>query len=337
MTFSRDDMAAYEKQTPAPVEPVPEPVAVAPVTPPAEVVPVSAEAPLASAETPQDAPVSDDSSLAVVADPAPASAETDSETPSDIDAAPRDEKPRRNEARERIEELVAERNALRKYGEHLLRTVDELKKPVQPVTPAPEIDTDPPPTLEQHQFDPSAFSKAQNEWVQRQVDKRVATAVQGLEARRDEATLRSNFESKTAEFKKLHTDYDLVISNPALPPLAPNTARLIIKSEQGPDLAYHLAKNPDLATRIARMDTEQQAMAIGRLEAQLTATPVTKPNLQKRTVTQAPPPPKPVSSGASIVTKTIAEMSMDEFVAHERSLKLAQKEARQRLRRAMGR
>jgi hypothetical protein len=337
MTFSREDVANYEKQSPPPVESEAKPV---------EQAPAPVETTSVSAETPQVEPVvSDGSTKAETAESAAATAVPDGEQVQvETEAEPAsatssDGKPRRNEARERIEELVAERNALRKYGEYLLKTVDELKTTSQPKAAGPQAPTvaeDPAPTLEQHQFDPAAFAKAQNEWVQRQVEKRVAQAVEGLEARRTEATMRSNFEARTAEFRKTQPDYDIVIGNPALPALAPNTARLIVKSETGPQLAYHLAKNPDLATRISRMDPDQQGMAIGRLEAQLQVpVPVKTTPQVKRTVTQAPPPPKPVSSGSGVVQKDINQMSMDEFVAHERAKKLADRELRQRTRKAM--
>lgn len=257
-----------------------------------------------------------------------------------------DGKPR-SRAQERIEELVAERNALRKYGEYLLSQVGDLRKsgtkePVQESRPAPvESSDDVAPTLESVDFDPIKLNKMQNEWIQRQVSKQVKSALSQMEVSRSEASVRQAFDQKTAEFRKNTPDFDTVLANPALPQLAPKAAREVIRSEIGPDIAYHLGKNPDLAIRISRMDPDDQAVAIGRLEGQLSKTTQKEPSKDTKapvkvaSVTKAPPPLKPVSGGTAPVTKTMSDMSMEEWVSHERGRKIADRQAKQKLRQSM--
>lgn len=257
-----------------------------------------------------------------------------------------DGKPR-SRAQERIEELVAERNALRKYGEYLLSQVDGQRKttPVgetvaSQAAPA-ETSEEPMPTLESAEFDPIKFSKMQNEWVQKQVNKRVEQAVKQIEVRQGEQATRQAFESKVAEFRKTAPDFDTVLSNPALPQLAPRAAKEVIHSDSGPAIAYHLAKNPDLATRIARMDSDGQIKAIGRLEEQLSKSTqqepstVAKPAVRQTGVTKAPPPPKPVSTGSGVISKPENIMSMDEWVSNERNKKIADRTAKIKMRNSM--
>lgn len=250
----------------------------------------------------------------------------------------------RSRAQERIEELVAERNALRKYGEYLLGQVEGQRKAPktesQPVQP--QVQEDVAPTLESADFDPIKLNKLTNEWLQKQVDARVASAVRQIETRQTEQATRQAFEQRTVEFKKSVSDFELVISNPALPQLAPDAARVLVKSQSGPAVLYHLGKNPDLAARIARMDSAEQSAAIGRIEEQLSrvaqkepSKEVPKPAIKQASVTKAPPPLKPVSGGSSVVRDSNAPMSMEDWVANERNKKLAERSERKKLRLAM--
>lgn len=251
---------------------------------------------------------------------------------------------RRSRAQERIEELVAERNALREYGKYLLKQVEGVRTPSETVSQpvAAPVEEEQMPTLESADFDPSKFSKMQNEWVQKQVNKRVEQAVKQIEVRQSEQATRQAFESKVAEFRKNAPDFDTVLSNPALPRLAERAAKEVIHSERGPAIAYHLGKNPDLAARIARMDPDGQIKAIGRLEEQLSkstqqepSTTVAKPAQKQASVTKAPPPPKPVTSGTGVISKPENIMGMDEWVQNERNKKIAEKSARVKMRNAM--
>jgi hypothetical protein len=61
----------------------------------------------------------------------------------------------------------------------------------------------------------------------------------------------------------------------------------LIQADDGHKLAYHLATNPADAARIAQLPAARQLVELGRLSARL-----------EKTVSRAPEPPKPVSSGA---------------------------------------
>lgn len=271
---------------------------------------------------------------------------------SETDELSNDGKSGRSGAQERIQELVAERNALRKYGEYLLAQVEASRKGTTPVEPAvsqPQSDDtkeDLAPTLESADYDPVKLNKLQNEWINRQVKKQVESAVKTIETRQSEHAVRQAFEQRTAEFRKTSPDFDMVIANPALPSLAPEAAKAVVRSEQGPAIAYHLAKNPDLAARISRLEPVSQAVAIGRLEEQLTRSKTETKDTTKEPskqvtkapvkVTQAPPPPKPVQASAP-PSKDEGIMGMDEWVANERAKKLKERNDRLSLRKAMRR
>lgn len=348
MAFTRESLTAYEAQ-PAPVA-----AALESPKPAAQVQTPVADTPVVESDASDTSSVedvsadsaepSDDGTSGATEDSPTPPAESDSETPTSEQG---DGKPRaRGTAQERIEELVTERNAYRKYGEHLLATIEELKgaKPAA-TTAAPAAATtadsnDEPPTLEQHKFDPVEFSKAQSKWLKDQVAKTVAATLAAERGQQDSTAAHAKFIEREAVSRKAHSDFDIMTSkNPNFPKFATKASNLIVRSEFGPEIAYEIGKNPGLGARIEKMDADSQIAAIGRIEGTIAArvaapSAPAKPVPAKKTVTKAPPPPTPVR-GSSNPQKQINEMSMDEFVAHERSQKLAKREQNLKIRRAM--
>lgn len=108
-------------------------------------------------------------------------------------------------------------------------------------------------------------------------------------------------------------DYDAVVGASEVP-AATHVLESILDSDVGPQLAYHLAKNPDVLERLNGMTPIQAAREIGRLETQVTANAAPPPPPTKRT-TQAPPPINPVRGGNGQFTKADDAMSDDEWYA----------------------
>lgn len=346
MAFSRDDLKSYETK-PQVQDPNHDPWGKNAADPQ-----VKAETEADSSAEPVTEPTEegiDGSSTETQAEPV-AAEHADPEGEPELNEEPADGRPR-NRAQERITELVDERNAVREYNKYLQSKLDELlrDKQVKPASDAsPKTESQPeaenlPPTLESVGYDPVELNKKQNEWMQKQVNKQVREAVRQLETQKSNEAVAQAFQNRVTEFKKTAPDFDVVIANPKLPQLAPEAARIIVRSDTGPAVAYHIAKNPDIAVRIAKMDPVSQAAAIGRLEEQIlrasqkvdTQEPSKAPKpVQTAKVTKAPPPPKPVSGG-NVVTKSPGEMSMEEWVAHERGRKIAARVERQKMRQAM--
>ncbi len=109
-------------------------------------------------------------------------------------------------------------------------------------------------------------------------------------------------------------DYEEVVGASDVP-AAPHVLESILDSEQGPQLAYHLAKNPDVAERLNAMTPVQAAREIGRLEAQLEK-PKADTTPPKRT-TSAPPPINPVRGSNGQFTKSPDQMSDAEWYASQ--------------------
>lgn len=110
-------------------------------------------------------------------------------------------------------------------------------------------------------------------------------------------------------------DYHEVVGGSDVPAAA-HVLESILDSDSGPQLAYHLAKHPDVAQRLNELTPVQAAREIGRLEAQL-AQPKTEAPPPKRT-TNAPAPINPVRGSNGQFTKSADQMSDAEWYASQR-------------------
>lgn len=114
------------------------------------------------------------------------------------------------------------------------------------------------------------------------------------------------FSYRESDAREKYADYDAVTRNPNVP-ITQDMAEVIRDSDAGPDLAYHLGKNPQEALRIAQMSPTRRAVEMGRLEARITA--------PKASPKQPPTPVSPVSAIAAGGSKDPGNMSMSEYIA----------------------
>ena len=222
------------------------------------------------------------------------------------DSPPADAEPQRNRASERIAELVAERTAAKEAAEYWRGVATQNTS-----TPEPTAQPTPQPTLEQFDHDTDKWAAAYSVWSDQRVQA-VAKAQVG-QAMREQVSVneaeasRARWQDKSQDFSEKHPDFETVISNPALK-ITPDMLSVFQDSDKGPDIAYHLGKNPDIAAKIARLPRNKMALAIGRLERDL-STPKPQP-------TNAPQPPNPV--GGQQPTVDPGEMGIDDWIDHRR-------------------
>ena len=90
---------------------------------------------------------------------------------------------------------------------------------------------------------------------------------------------------------------------------------VLAETESPADVAYYLGKNRSEAIQISRMNPLAAARAIARIEMNLKHSPAPNAGVnQIRTVTNAPPPIKPVGS-SNTVQRDLEKMSQREFEA----------------------
>lgn len=124
-----------------------------------------------------------------------------------------------------------------------------------------------------------------------------------------------DWQSKVEKVRAVAPDFDEAFKNVAEITFAQTTLAAVAGHEKGAEIAYLLGKDPVKAYQIASLPPMQQLMAIGEIAAK---TNLTRP----KTVTNAPPPVKPVSGKSSIVDPN--NMSIKEWVEH-RNKQLRQK------------
>jgi hypothetical protein len=133
----------------------------------------------------------------------------------------------------------------------------------------------------------------------------------------------TTWNERVIEARKSIPDYDAVMAASEVP-IAEHVLDELRDSELGPQLAYHLDKNPDVAEKLNTMNPRKAAREIGRLEAQLLSTvtaspdpkvdaPPPEPPAPKVKTTNAPPPVKPVGQGRSTAVD-LSKASMDDYV-----------------------
>lgn len=106
------------------------------------------------------------------------------------------------------------------------------------------------------------------------------------------------FEQKVSTFgtegSKLYDDFQQVVIEGARDkayPLSPTIGELLFDSEQGPDIAYYLASNPDEAVKLAAKSPAAQAKEFGRLEAVFSSTSQDAPVQEDQTTEEGEEPP----------------------------------------------
>ena len=229
------------------------------------------------------------------------------ESPTEI-ADPESEAPKQR-AKERIEQVIAERNAAKEYGEYWRQ--EALRKE----TPAPVVkQPTPAPTMEQFDHDPEKWAQAHTKWAEERATSLATVAVKtqlDVQAKANrQADLQVKWNERAAKFAEDHPDYQATVSNPTIK-LTTEMVEAMAESELGPDIAYNLSKDPAKAARISRMTPVQQATAIGRLESEVNK-PAPKPQ-----PTSAPEPLTPV--GGQQPTMDIMKLPIDDYMAQERA------------------
>lgn len=240
----------------------------------------------------------------------PVSTEPSAETPPEVEGeTPPEttEPPGHMVPKTRFNQVIDERNALRKQNEYLM----DLAVKAQAAPPVEAPKEVPMPTLEAAGYDTVKYTEEMKAWTQEQIKAASSKAKQEGAIEASNAVVANAFNLRMAAYAKENPKAVIALGNPNLPQLAKDAAAVVLESEIGPQILHHIANNPDEAVRIARKTPAQQAAAIGRIEGELRA----KANGRK--TTQAPPPPTPAKGGASPVVDP-AKMSTAEWIKYDR-------------------
>lgn len=210
---------------------------------------------------------------------------------------------------------------------------EKLQKDLEAVTtksrPAPEAPKEPKPE------DFTTVGEYTEALVAYRVEQRFA-AEKANEARQREeqekAAREREFVKRLNTSREKHDDFDQVlqsIANTDLDRVHSDVTEYIQESDTGPELLYHLAKNPDVLDRLRKLSPRKFIAELGKLEAKWeTSTPAPEPapklsdiasTTTPTAVSKAPAPIAALSSDkATVVNKDPSQMSFQELRAFER-------------------
>lgn len=232
---------------------------------------------------------------------------------------------KREIAKERDRRREAEANA-DKLSQDLTKALDAIKdltaKPAEPVE-------DPRPVRTAFD-DPNAYDDALVQWSARQAteiatreaEAKALEAKSAEEAERAQKDQQAQVEQTQAEWTarrdkalEKYPDYAEVAEADDLQISMPMGFAILNAGDAGPELAYHLGKNPDEAKRIASYvisdgkggmmpNAPMQVFELGKLAAKISA---------PKPVSRTPDPIQPLGARERATEKPAEEMSMDEY------------------------
>lgn len=226
----------------------------------------------------------------------PEVAETDGEAQENDDLP--HQKKRGKTAEDRINDLT------RKFRE-MERRNQVLEGLVSQPTPGSASEGAAKPTPEQFEsYD--EYVDALTDW---KVDQKLNKSSAETAKRTESSLQQANWAVKLEAAQSTLPDYAEVVGSSEVPILQ-HVAQALMDADRGPELAYHMAQNPEVAERLNKMSPMKAALELGRLETALAA-PVAKQT------TNAPAPATPIRT-TSARQSDPAKMSMDEYVEYRR-------------------
>jgi hypothetical protein len=216
--------------------------------------------------------------------------------------------------RKRIDEITAkryaeQREADRRYQE-AARERDQLRQQLQS-----QPKDEKPKTLADFEYDESKYQAHLLDVA----EKRAEAAARRVRA---EETQRSNVERRVRKFQEREIAFEKETKDyrdvAYYAPISEEVASLVQELDSGPEIAYYLGKNRDIALTLNDLPPHIAAVELGRIDAKLSREKAEKLAALEaakaaKAVTKAPPPPPNLEGANAQVEKDPSEMTDKEF------------------------
>jgi hypothetical protein len=226
-----------------------------------------------------------------------------------------DDKPKKkNGVQKRLSKLTRQREDARKEAEYWKQAALEKQTAKAPEMPPTALEVKPDlskrPVAESFETH-EAYVEALADWkVEQRLSERDAKAKESA-IKAEAQTKLNSFLSKRESFAKGHDDFFERMADIQSIPMSLTVNESLLESENGPELLYELAKDPDEYKRICSLPAIAAAREIGKFEARLQKSSDTE---TKTKTTKAPKPPQPVGKGSSsLSTKPLEEMDYADY------------------------
>ena len=225
----------------------------------------------------------------------------------------------------RIDELTKDKHEARRHAERLEKMLEQIASQQQraPEPVAPSIQPPDPNDFAGGQYDPR-YIQAQLEYTRisavEEAKRAIAAEYEQRAQAEKQAQATARLETAEAATRAKFADYDAVIegiTSDARLAQNPTIRQALLGTDNGPEIAYMLGKNLDVAYEISQMNPIQAGMRLAELI-----------NRAPRKVSNAPTPIKPLNATGTTPGKTLYDMSPAEFIAARNAEERAKREAR---------
>lgn len=158
-----------------------------------------------------------------------------------------------------------------------------------------------------------SYIEALTDWKVDQKDKAKDSRQKETDAKTQQQKQIEKYGQLAKEFSKAHPDFQEVVEDVTDIPMSLAVQALLLESDNGPELAYALAKDKDEYARICGLSPLAAARAIGRMEAKIVKEESSTASESTVNKTKAPKPISPVGSKSSSTEKSPDDMDFKEF------------------------
>lgn len=148
-------------------------------------------------------------------------------------------------------------------------------------------------TLADFDYDNEKYLEYRLEKVESEATRKAEELMTQFQGKTEAQMAFGQFKEREQEFSKHTKDYHQVVS-PENWACSQLMASQIHKSDVGPDLAYHLAKNPDIAMELYNLSDLDAVRRLALLEVEIKSE---RAKVKPKKVSDAPPPPPKIKAG----------------------------------------
>lgn len=205
----------------------------------------------------------------------------------------------------RFDELTRQKYDAQRRADFLEGQLSAIQGNSRTTAPQPQSGLGDPPTIEQFDFDESAYRTAMASYVQRAVQEGIAQQREQDQLQQRSMTVLEKVEAGRAKYE----DFDEVLDRI---PMTPAVQQALIEADNTVEASYWLGKNPQEAHRIANLPPIRQTLEIGAISARLAAAASAPNKAQPKPV--PPAPPQTVAGLSAGLSKSPDDMSMAEYI-----------------------
>lgn len=217
------------------------------------------------------------------------------EAPEPQEGEPEGQRPKKGGWIRRIERLESQNDELVRQNAELMKLLagKPAGEPAQPKDGKPQ---------------PANF-QTYEDYVEALADWKLEQRMASVDQRVSQSTVEAQYDAKAEESRKLHPDFDEVLAENGNIDIHPDVRRAVLEADNGPEVAYYLASNPEIAESLLSMSLHRAIGKIGAISASLSKPqpPARKPR------SAAPAPIEPVGGAPATAHGDPSKMSVAEY------------------------